>query len=666
MSSADIAPPGLIRDLTDRVSSPYDDRAGWLGRLIWISISLCAVGIAATQPLAAFTVDEFFYLQMADAMAHEGRLSFQQVKIDGGEAVPMGFAFPLAEAGPDDAGRLVPQYPSGYALIAAPFMALFGPRGLIWLNLVAFFGSIVLVRLIAQQFALSRAHASATAMIFALASYAGGYAFAIWPHCLTLVFVLGAVWAGLRGANSERPEIFIAVSGLVSGIALSVRVDAVVTIFALALWLRLFAGVNRKTIAIFVVSLIPGIVLAALLNDIKFGEFHPLTYGKVGEGNDFRAYAPLFALLVVGYGLLLSLNLNWLRAQARKLFVQMKSVLSGRLAIAFGSVLAFVTAALIVSGASETLGTLIHGVLALLFDLQIHPDEVGHCAIKPDAGGIYTFCGLYKRTVLQSMPFVGLALMGIGLIWYGSTHERRTSALLWLVAGGYVALYAINAWHGGLAMSMRYLLPVAACLTILAVKSGLPLLAQSGLSHRTQILALVIGIGAALSLPHLVATDLKGIVHLYPPLLVGTVVVLLAGGYLIWPGPALRRSLLLTSIAAVGMGGANTAGDIVLERNIRGAFADREARFANAVRPDSLVIAGSPARYGRLALGELSVIYPLIGSEAAVMANVKVFREAERDVYVDGETAAAQMRALGQRLVPVSEAQSLWKTDRED
>ncbi|MGD9800959.1 MAG: hypothetical protein AB7V02_10215, partial [Parvularculaceae bacterium] len=61
--------------------------------------------LSSTGP---FTVDEYFYVRAAQAMADEGAFAFQQFDVAGAPALDMTFAKQV-----ESPGRLAPQYPAG-------------------------------------------------------------------------------------------------------------------------------------------------------------------------------------------------------------------------------------------------------------------------------------------------------------------------------------------------------------------------------------------------------------------------------------------------------------------------------------------------------------------------------------------------------------------------
>jgi hypothetical protein len=122
-------------------------------------------------PAGLFTDDEIIYVAMIDRFATAGSFVIEN-----------GYDFNQAEslrlvtmrAGPHG---LVSQYPSGFAVIAAPFYLLGGLQG----------------------------------VIFGLATFAVDYAFAIWPHATSNLFVAGVIYCkfplGWLGVYSENGRL---------------------------------------------------------------------------------------------------------------------------------------------------------------------------------------------------------------------------------------------------------------------------------------------------------------------------------------------------------------------------------------------------------------------------------------------------------------------------
>ncbi|MEO1014863.1 MAG: hypothetical protein AAFX08_06690 [Pseudomonadota bacterium] len=608
-------------------SARLDWLAGWRAseHIAFAALAAMCALIAFGAPLAAFTVDDFFYAQMAAAMAEEARLTFQQLSLPGATSIDMELA------GPAPDGRLAPQYPSGYALLAAPFYALFGLRGLILLNATAFLASAYCVWRLAINARFDRPTAALAVGLFSFCSIAPTYAFAIWPHMAALAFYLWALLLTIGAPGSARPRARLCAAGLVLGFALSVRADAILPMIAVFVWLRLFSGLDRKHAGAFVVGLLPGLFACALLNFAKFGVFAPISYNKAEGATALGDYALLQALVYAALATLLIVNPAWLGLHRISSAVWRRDL---RWPIIGAAVIIII--GLLMIGPSAQIAK---GFYALLIDLQVHPFEIGHCVIKPDAAGVYTFCGLYKRALLQSMPFLGLAVLALAC--FPRSASRREEALLWLAAAAFVAFYALKAWHGGLSVNMRYLAPSAAILCVLVAPHAMSIIRRAALTPTQAALAATIGYAASLLAADSAPPAFYGWTFLYPPMALGLAVALVALASPFDARPRLAGLSAALVVASIGASAGNAAQEALIDRKIRARFAAAEALLEARLEPGALLITSNPAQFTRLALEGRSIVNASIGQTEILGRTVALYLGAGRAVYVDDGGLAA-------------------------
>ncbi|NNL90376.1 MAG: hypothetical protein HKP25_15045 [Marinicaulis sp.] len=230
---------------------------------------------AFLAPPSPFIIDGGVYLDMARSMADHGALHI--VAADAPEDAPALAKYLTHEFG----GKIFPQYPSGYAILAAPFYMLFGVHGLMLLNAIGAGLSIWLTwRAAAKLYDVETARIAAA--LLCLATFLLNYSFSIWPHSLTLAICLAAVNFAIDGADEKdarQRSVKFALAGASIGVAINIRVDAILFAPILLVWMKLFArSHDRISPPAFLVGLIPGLVAASLLNDAKFGVFSPFSY----------------------------------------------------------------------------------------------------------------------------------------------------------------------------------------------------------------------------------------------------------------------------------------------------------------------------------------------------------------------------------------------------
>ena len=361
---------------------------------IWLPVLfLLLSAVALIFPAGAFTVDEAIYVEMARAMAETGSFAIAGTGgVEDGPALLRRFTH-------DVGGLAMPQYPSGYAIVAAPFYMALGLNGLILLNALSAGVCVWLTRRLGRLLYGDDKVAVTAAVLFAGATFMTTYAFGIWPHMLTLAVLLGGIERVVTGLERERMA-WVAVGAGLFGIAVTLRVDAILAILAVFVWLRLFAAPDRRSVAlIYCAGLLPGLLGASLINQAKFDLFLPIAYGPAGQDNHADPYLPyigvaLFALLAVSF---LNVRQHWAQALIARVTQPPVS-----LALAGLGVIAIVLVAPLRDWVGNT------GVL--LFDLQQIDVTRSSDVMTYGAGGLKSFWGLNKTALFQSVPFAIMAL----------------------------------------------------------------------------------------------------------------------------------------------------------------------------------------------------------------------------------------------------------------
>lgn len=163
-------------------------------------LALCLLTIAFSVFGAApghLGIDEIVYDLMTRSLYAAGSLDVLNGYRDFASG---GFVFPTTFV---HDGRLVSQYPAFHSVLALPFYAAAGYRGLFVLNGLAFCGVVWLCYLIAQRIFANRSLSLTACLIFILATYAWDYAQAAWPHSLATLFVAASVYLALLAGQSR-------------------------------------------------------------------------------------------------------------------------------------------------------------------------------------------------------------------------------------------------------------------------------------------------------------------------------------------------------------------------------------------------------------------------------------------------------------------------------
>jgi len=411
-----------------------------------------------TQP-AHFTVDEGVYHMMARSMARDGSLAVWNgyAETPSDELV---YALLRMDSRDPAAPRLVPQYPSVYAFVAAPFYMIGGLKGLFWLNLLAFFGTVAATAAIARRLYGDSSLAFNAVLFLILGTFAWEYVQGIWPHSLSMFLVTASVLTGLVALDKKpagQATAWAIVAGLIVGVAAGIRYDAILAAPAIALPF-LFASPPRvRPVAGLAAGLIPGLLVLAITNDAKFGIFSPFTYGPNSQGgaDSVTGYIPVAAAGFTG------VVFAWLatRAPVRKYY-------EGRVLWVVIAAIAVALAVALIPQTRLLAGRLIEGAWEIVVDLRARPDIPEWGVSRTPTGGL-AYGDWLKKALLQNCPW--LVLLGIPAVGWLRRRDPG-SAVLFLVIGAFLTLYGYQRWHGGLGLNMRYFLPLLPLAAVLAAE----------------------------------------------------------------------------------------------------------------------------------------------------------------------------------------------------
>lgn len=420
--------------------------------LVLIAVAVLWVAFAATAATPhALVSDEVFYQAMLDALTRQGTLFLE----NGYDEFPSPSLL-VRYLIPTEAG-LAPQYPSGYAVLAAPAYLIAGARGLIVLNAVAAAATLGLVYGFAERLTRDRDLALDAALIFGLATFVVDVAIGIWPHGLAMFFVVAALAAAAAGWRAERPAAghgWLALAGLAVGLGVNMRVDSILVLPAILFWLLALHPRPYRAAALVIAGLLPPLVFAAALNEAKFGTFNPFTYGhqEGGGSTDVEAYRPLLpiALAAIAAALLLGL------APVRRVMRRPLAIVAAVVAIA-----AVVTT---LSPLRELAVSMLEGfaMLALNFEL-FRIDDYGVEVLADESVRVH---GFIKKALLQSLPYAGALVLVLAAALRGWRLAAISLCLLALAI--WTAPFALKHWHGNSGTTMRYFLPMLAPLAVLA------------------------------------------------------------------------------------------------------------------------------------------------------------------------------------------------------
>jgi hypothetical protein len=581
-------------------------------------------------PAGFLNTDEFVYAAMTQRLVEAGSLFFSNgYQETPSEALKLLFLTPGAQG-------LAPQYPAGYAFLAAPFFMLGGVRGMIFLNTVGALGLIWVTYRFAKILFEDENLALNTALILGLATYICDYAFVVMPQIIASLMIVSAAYFA---AASQRPDaragVHAALAGLCIGVGVNIRVDVIMIAPLLMAWLIGASPAPLRRICALGAGMVPGLAAASWLNYLKFGALSPITYGRVqaANGADFTTIAghqQLLPILILGVLVTAAFGFG----RVRELFLGWRGF------AIMGLGLAAMMLAPISSGITLRV---LKGLYVLLVNLQSY-DFInrysGHGFVSQE--GWLLFAGGVKKALFDSLPYAGFLVLPFTRVF--QSQDRAAHVLLFLVPFAWFSFFAINQWHGGQSNNMRYFAPMLPFLAVLAAAAWKQMAemgdrpAAAGPKAKLILALIVVAIAAAAwRHPHGVAfLFLIGVAR-------GLFFLGLAVALLILLSPSIKRllpiakGLFCVSLVAAFIG--SYFHDTAISA-IKRTW-DMEARNdCRNIEPDALVISHLPRRYychfmraqGRTA------IY-LNGRESFDARLVDWHLERSRAVYTDKDTA---------------------------
>lgn len=571
--------------------SRWDGRTALLAALAAVHLAWSLLGVVPGH----FSVDEGTYHFMARDLA-AGR--FPEIW-NGYRETPSPEL--VAATFHVEARRLVAVPPEGFTFLALPFYRLAGYRGLFLLNALAFLATVALTGDLARRLGVGRETAFAAMLVLALATFAWEYSQAAWPHATATLFVVAAVWATVRalGAAGGAAAGWSLAAGLLAGLGPTIRLDAAFAWPAVLLPFVFARPARWREAALAAAGLVPGLALLAAVNHAKFGTWSPFSYGREGGGANtgIAPYLPLLALAAA------ALAVAW--AMTRRPLWERLARRPRALALAAGAV---AVAALAVPATAAILARLGDGLLQLVVDLRFRDPGIREPALARLPSGAMIYLGTFKKSLLQSCPWVGALV--VPALAAGRGRDRAAVLLLALVPAGFVGAYSYFAWHGGMSFNLRYWVPALPFLAVLGAMAWRRL--AGGLGGAARGAALAAAAVTALALTGFLRAARAGLevaegVLLDLPLAIAAAAALLAlAGELreVVPARAGRPPDGLRAAAAValavGLAWGGTIGfvhDAVLARRHRARNLATATRLAPHVAPDSILFTPYPDPY---------------------------------------------------------------------
>lgn len=603
-------------------SEPASPGRARLLDLAWVGAALLLGGLLLRP--GVFSVDESHYLLAAQAMAERG--SFE---IDNGyselRAELLLYFYTVIPARLAELGTVstVPPY---HALLAAPLFMIFGLRGLFWLNLLSFAGSVLAVRMLARRLHPGEAFASLAAGAYLVASMSFEYAIGLWPHMLSQALVLWALVVWPAAEDVPRASARAALSGLLIGVATGVRLQNVLWLALLPAAAAVFLRGQRRLFWPWLGAAALPLLGMAAINQARLGVFNPFTYGGAAESARFSLAEP--SLPVTSFAtllLLVLLSLMLWRFRRRPLVM-----------VAFGLPLLSGAVLLLWPPVQRLLANWIGMFLFHFVDSSFLPAGTPLAGAARNEWGQVLYGGVVKKSLLEAAPYLVAALLSARYLFSKGRENPYPALLAALALAGGISLPLVLS-SGGFCFNPRYLLELAPLWLLLALDAAWP-----NLRGR---LALLLGAaaGVALSLPLLEHAGSVDEPASGAPVLIGLALALLLLGAAVWaaraPAPARSRKLAgALFVAALGYSALVQWGvDVERGRNVRDVAARILDEARAAIPERALVLAWE---------GRKDVLTPL---------------KVDRDVWIGGlggrdeEAPALVERALTVRRVFVLE-----------
>ncbi len=599
-----------------------------LGTVVAVLAVAQSALLVALRP-GVLSIDEVTYLAMARSAAHGDLLG-----IDNGSALGPS---PELEWGlaREVGGRLVAQYPAGYALLAAPLYLLLGSAALFVINTASFYATVILTRRIARRVLASERSALLATAIFAGATFAWEYGVAQWPHALTMLLTSAAVDTTLA---AERPRRRV-LAGLLVGLATTIRLDAIFVVPALLLAPLVLdrQRASWRDATALLLGLGPGLLLLAITNHAKFGSWMPLSYGPwQGEGSNTGSSSYVLLALVA----LLGLVAAQVVAQRPERFGRWHVVVV---------VVVVVIVAVVVPSARAGVLRLIDGLWTLVIDLRHREIDALESALTRSPRGAMIYIGTLKTSLVQSLPYLPLLVLSLA-----QPRARARKIALTLVIAAYLVVFSAFRWHGGLSVNLRYFVPILPLVAVLAA-DGLAQLARlaSGSLRVLRVadvtllacLAVIIESSVLLHLPTAPLAT-REIFYLDVPLaLAALLAVACAAAWRLRGGRARRRvasAAFVLAVAAFAWAGITAFGyDAVAVAKVRERGREVAAKARKHVARGSLVIVeyADPA--------------------ALLLEDGTVLATGPNDDFADTARLAARARCRGQRAYAIMTERNL-------
>ncbi|GAB5480154.1 MAG: hypothetical protein Marn2KO_36210 [Marinobacter nauticus] len=362
---------------------------------------------------------------------------------------------------------LAPQYPPLYADFAAPFYWAFGVDGLFYMNNFAFLLNLLLVYLIGRRLSLEHSWSLVAVGIYGACSFAIDQAFSAWSHTPSVTGVLAGHYGIIHALTTDRRKVRIIaafLAGMAVSLAVGIRIEMGLALPVLLAVLLFGRPVRWDAIVAFVLGAAGPLVWITMINCGRFDYCNPIAYGPQDLRRgllDITYYLP-----VAGTGML-GLAAIWGLARPGAAEYRKYAWVGGPVILLVAVVVAAIIMPALLDRTLTGIRTVFLDVPA--FDisqreasLDANGEAIYHIgsAVLASPTGQLLYYGQYKKALLQSLPWLPLALPAL-LPMIGGARRWPYMAALLLMPVAAIAMFGYANWHGGIGPNMRYLSIVA-------------------------------------------------------------------------------------------------------------------------------------------------------------------------------------------------------------
>lgn len=442
------------------------------GTLVLAVLSILIVLCAFVVSDGLYNLDEFVIASSVEALHSKGSLVIENGY---GKFASESLKLMLLVDGPHG---LVPQYPVGTTALGASLMGLLGIRGLIVLNALAAAASLFATRALARQLFNDEKVALFAALLLCLGTFWLEFAYGIWPHAMSALFVTCALLCALKAidADGHRTTKWALLSGLAIGAGMLLRLDTILILPPIGACILLFGCKPLRSIIAGTAGVIPGIVAMSITNHYKFGSYNPFSYGRHGGLTDLSTHVIVIGVAAAAVLVLVFARRNpWPRVPRASASIAL-----------IGTIGLVCAIPVLRNHAWQYLS----GCWALLVDAGTIQDPRPGIAANSD--GVLFFWGFVKKALGQSMPWIGVLLVWAMKPKAGG--RNRALAVLLLTFGLWSFPFILTAWHGGLGSNMRYFSPLLPLLSAMGAAAWFKLLSITGNTSRSALPGVAAGL----------------------------------------------------------------------------------------------------------------------------------------------------------------------------